>query len=502
MNERSCNIRISYGKRELVAIDDFRLAESSLNVLLGESGIGKSLIARAIAGLLDPDELDITMNRKPYSDYLQSSEAQEIRRNGFFVFQEPSSHLNPLMMLRNQLNEGSLAAAPDDSAMMERLWGKSSSTRFQDVLDVYPKPYRPSGGEKQRILSAMAFKKISTLLEHPEGALYVFDEPTGNLDDSLRNEFIDLLIETLRQRRITALLITHDYSMINRLTTAYPDFQKQIIFKELVLNRGQLNLRAFLPEEYLDWLESRKSKMLRMVKRDPILKFESGAKIFGRRLMISRDPRGKDQAPLELRRGAMTYLKAPSGTGKTTVVKLMMGLLKPEKMKMSLNGREYTEKSSKKIWQQQLWGRELTMVFQHADEALNQNATVRDVFAGLPLPAMDDEAIIRLLSEFFDEEADREFLGKRVAHLSGGQKQRLNLLRSLSLDTDVVILDEPLNGLDFAGAVKVITKIEERMCGDGGAAFLIISHNEEIFDALVPKDNLFYLRAIADRSPS
>jgi ABC-type dipeptide/oligopeptide/nickel transport system ATPase subunit len=191
----------------------------------------------------------------------------------------------------------------------------------------------------------------------------------------------------------------------------------------------------------------------------------------------------------------MTYLKAPSGTGKTTLVKIIMGLVKPEAMSMVLNGRHYTEKSPVKLWQQKLWGRELTMVFQHADEALNQNAAVRDVFSGLPVSLKDDAAVIHLLAEFFDEELDEEFLSRRVTHLSGGQKQRLNLLRSLALETDVVILDEPLNGLDFNGAVKVITKIEERMRGAFGAAFLIISHNEEIFDAIVAKENQYYLRA-------
>jgi ABC-type glutathione transport system ATPase component len=55
MNERAYAIRISSGRRPLVAMDDFRVAESAITVLLGESGIGKTLISLAIAGLLDPD---------------------------------------------------------------------------------------------------------------------------------------------------------------------------------------------------------------------------------------------------------------------------------------------------------------------------------------------------------------------------------------------------------------------------------------------------------------
>ena len=89
----------------------------------------------------------------------------------------------------------------------------------------------------------------------------------------------------------------------------------------------------------------------------------------------------------------------------------------------------------------------------------------------------------------------RNFYEKLVKHLSGGQKQRLNLLRSLVLDTDVLVLDEPLNGLDFASSVKVLSKIEDRL--RGGGSVLVISHNEEIFDALTAPEDIYYLHAVA-----
>lgn len=78
--------------------------------------------------------------------------------------------------------------------------------------------------------------------------------------------------------------------------------------------------------------------------------------------------------------------------------------------------------------------------------------------------------------------------------LSGGQKQRLNLLRSLLLDADLLILDEPLNGLDFTSMQRVLKLLQERM--EEGKSLLLISHNEEIFDALVPPENVYYLSAL------
>jgi ABC-type multidrug transport system ATPase subunit len=277
--------------------------------------------------------------------------------------------------------------------------------------------------------------------------------------------------------------------------SSYPELMKRVCFKELLLDHGKLRLREFRPSEYLDWLGDRKAHIRSPSQNLELLKIQPSVGVFGRTLQITRDASGKNPQPLVIRKGSMVYLKAPSGVGKTTLVKLMMGLLKPEKMTMRIGGMDYTERTHRKTWSRRIWGRLMTMVFQHADESLNQNACVKDVFAGLPLPtALDEAGIMRILSELFEEKPDREFLRKPVKYLSGGQKQRLNLLRSLVLNTDILILDEPLNGLDFASSVKVLAKIEDRL--RGGRSVLVISHNEEIFDALAAPENIYYLHAV------
>ena len=133
------------------------------------------------------------------------------------------------------------------------------------------------------------------------------------------------------------------------------------------------------------------------------------------------------------------------------------------------------------------------MVFQHADEALDLNASVMQVFKGLPVqPALSEAKLIELLQEVFEQPVTNQFLNKKVAFLSGGQKQRLNLLRALLLKPDLIILDEPLNGLDFRTIQRVLKLIEEKMVG--GSGILLISHNEEIFDRLVPEEQVYYLK--------
>ena len=95
----------------LYLIDNFEIPCDKITFLFGESGIGKSIISKAIYGLLDPQELDVVVNEMDYETYLNTRHAVEMKQYGFFVFQEPSSHLNPLMTLSEQLREGSLAGA-------------------------------------------------------------------------------------------------------------------------------------------------------------------------------------------------------------------------------------------------------------------------------------------------------------------------------------------------------------------------------------------------------
>ena len=498
MDAHRFDIRIAADNRLLVDIRDFVIPLNKITLLFGESGIGKSLIARSVYGLLDPEEFEITINNQPYEQYLESDETRTIRKKGFFVFQEPSSHLNPLLPLRTQLSEGSLSNAPDNREVLTELWKGTDETQIERLLDVYPKPHRPSGGEKQRMFLAMALTKIdlalSTTQENSHG-YFVFDEPTGNLDNRSRDLFLSLLFSRFQKRRFTTLLITHDYSMISEVTRTHRRFIEHVSFRELRLHHGALSLKEFQPETYLGWLDlqRRERKANRSVERsNPLICVESDVEIFGRKLAISKDRAGTKPTPLEIFPGTMSYLKAPSGTGKTTLAKLMMGLIQDGRIRIDLQGESLTEKTPRSFWRERIWGKRIALAFQHADEALNPRSSVAEVFHGLPSRTkVTVEDIRSVLGELFDEELTDDFLGKKVANLSGGQKQRVNLLRSLFLDTDVLILDEPLNGLDLETTTRVLAMVREKL--RGGKGILIISHNEEIFDAMIPEENVYYL---------
>ncbi len=489
------DLDISTIDRTLVQINEFNMQPGSLTLLLGESGIGKSLISKAIFGLLSPDDLEIRINQLDYEEYLKNKACTEIQKKGFFVFQEPSSHLNPFRTLNQQLNEGSIKDPTRNGEILTKLFPNFSEIEREQFLSVFPKPFRPSGGEKQRILIAMAFKKMSLLSTNGsnKSALFIFDEPTGSLDNVYRNMFLKMLLTAHENLKFTALLITHDYSMISEITNRYVKLLPSIDFQELSVHNNEHLLKKFSPDSYLGWLGSvEPKKIIQKSTQQPFLSIESEIRVFKRRLVISTDPITHAPSNLEIFPGEAVYLKAESGAGKTTVAKIIMGLQSCQSFQCKVGDITLNHHTPEKQWKRKIWAKKMSMVFQHADEALNLNGKVKDIFRGLPLAKRKDrQFLIDNLKIVFEDGVDDAFLDQPVAYLSGGQKQRLNLIRALILDTDIVILDEPLNGLDFETMQNVLVILQDRQ--RQGKSYLLISHNEEIIDRIVPHDRIYYL---------
>jgi peptide/nickel transport system ATP-binding protein len=496
MNGQRYSIRICSGPRPIVTTGNFEVIADQITFLFGESGIGKSMLSKAVYGLLDPDELEVTIDNRPYPDYLLDPKTKEIGKNSFFVFQEPSSHLNSLLKIDDQLNEGSLSQSRVQEQILSRLWQNSDEKTMQGILRVFPKPYRPSGGEKQRILLAMAFKKIDVLLKSGTAggsSFFVFDEPTGSLDNTYRNLFLQLLFECFMHRPMTIMIITHDYSIISEVYAKYRPLLEKVHFRELRRKSGaSVEVVDFSADEYLSWLSAGSRGVAASRDAKPVLDMDARFKVFGRNLCLYQDAQHTRPARCVIRPGEMVYVKAPSGVGKTTLAKVIMGLYHCQKCEINLGGINFTERTPQKTWAKRIWGKRAGMVFQHADEALDLQATVKGTFDGLPLDSKRGRRDLQeILLELFEAPLTDAFLAKKVSMLSGGQKQRLNLLRTLSLGTDLIILDEPLNGLDFVSVKKVLSLLEQKR--QQGSALLMISHNEEIFDHFVDSRNVYYL---------
>ena len=492
MSAASFQIRIRDRGRTLVEIDRFHIPEQKITLLFGESGIGKTLLAKAVYGLLNPALFDITINGEAYATYLQHPRRRALERNSFFVFQEPSSHLNPLLSLGAQLREGALARSEDETAILERLWQYGKKEELPRLLNTFPKPYRPSGGEKQRILIAMAFKKMS--LRRTQPTFFVFDEPTGNLDNTYRNLILAETLRYFKEQPFTLLFITHDYSLLRELYERHRPLLPFMEFKELVRTENrQVRQQSFSAASYLNWEEQLQPlKTAFAAQPEPVLTIEPEIRVFGRSLVLHRNPQSKQPEALRAFPGTFTYIKAPSGVGKTSVAKILMGLIRAERFKAALGTHTITEATSRAYFKKHIWGREAAMVFQHADESLNRQATVWQTFAALPLKSkLNRKVLFEALKPVFPEMNAVSFLNQRLDALSGGQKQRINLMRSLLLNTRLIILDEPLNGLDFESIRRILSVLNEKQ--KQGAAFLIISHNDAVFERLTNPGQIYYL---------
>ena len=106
--ELKFNIEIKKDDKKIVKIDKYTVSKNKITFLFGESGIGKSLISKALFGLIDPEDLNVKINGSLYNEYIANGPLKQDISNGFFVFQEPSTHLNPLIKLNDQLDEGNL----------------------------------------------------------------------------------------------------------------------------------------------------------------------------------------------------------------------------------------------------------------------------------------------------------------------------------------------------------------------------------------------------------
>lgn len=495
MKKYAFKISVESALRPLVSIDNFVIKPGHIHFLFGESGIGKTLITQAVYGLLDPDELKIAINGMSYKKYLQSAFVRNIIKNSFFVFQEPSSHLNPMLNLKTQIREGSLRNAKNEREILQSLWPDNKDKTAHKLLDIYPKPYRPSGGEKQRFLLSMAFKKIA-LLEKGQDNFFVFDEPTGNLDDFFRNRVLNLLLNYYRQKPFTILFITHDYSIISELHNNHQNLNKHTHLFEIVRETPpKVSQVSFSSGVYLKWLKKQSPVFHNKNESATVMTLQSGVQAIGKEFRFYRSSDYKGENSLKVHPGQLVYLKAPSGGGKTTVAKIILGMIPAKNLRLYCCGHKIDSNTPASYWRKHLWGRRAAMVFQHADEALDRQSSVYQTFRGLPLKSNNfKHKITEALQNIFEEKIDQKFLDKKIAFLSGGQKQRLNILRAMILETEFLILDEPLNGLDFASIDKVLYLLEEKR--RGGAAVLLISHNEEIFSRLVPEQDTFYLEMV------
>jgi len=219
-------------KKKVVAVDNVSFSipgeKPVIFVLAGESGSGKSTIARIILRFIKPDKGEVLYRGRNILTF-NSKELLLYRREVQAVFQDPYSAFNPvypvdhilsLTARRMEVAQGKEIEEVIDEALI------SVGLRPEEIRGKYP--YQLSGGQRQRILLARA------LIPRPR--LIVADEPVSMLDASLRAEILNLMLDLKAEHRVSFLYITHDLS-----TASYVGDYIAVLYKGSLAEVGPID---------------------------------------------------------------------------------------------------------------------------------------------------------------------------------------------------------------------------------------------------------------------
>ncbi|MBX3643353.1 MAG: ABC transporter ATP-binding protein [Rubrivivax sp.] len=462
--------------------------------LVGESGSGKSVTAMSIVQLL-PD------NAEPRGrilwqgqDLLQATPAQMRALRGrqiACVFQDPMSSLNPVLSVGLQLVEPLRAhlglSARQARARAEELLAEVGLPEPRRRLAAYP--HELSGGQQQRVMIAMALSC--------EPKLLIADEPTTALDVTIQRQILELLGALKARHRMSLLFISHDLGLVG-----------EIADEVVVMRHGQVRergaaVRVFdnpqdtytqallacrptldgpLPAR-LPVIDAPAASPAPAAPKDAdapvVLEVRALAKSFHLRqgLFGRRDFAAVQGVSFQLRRGHTLGVVGESGSGKTTLGLALLRLLEPSGGEVRFHGRDLATLSER---ERRALRRRIQIVFQNPYAALNPRFSIRQTLLepmalhGLGADGAEREERARGLLHKVGLEADA--LGKYPHEFSGGQRQRIAIARCLSLEPEVLVLDEAVSALDVSVQAQVLNLLRD-LQDEFGLAYVFISHD-------------------------
>ncbi len=452
---------------EIVHGVSFDLERGKVLGLIGESGAGKSTIGLASMaygrGGVQITGGEVWVNGR---DILKTSYGDIRKLRGgevTYVSQSAAASFNPAKKIMDQVVEAAVEQKKFSRKQAEKrareLFAKLGLPDPDNIGERYP--HQVSGGQLQRCMTALALC--------PEPDLVVFDEPTTALDVTTQIDVLMAIKEAIADTGVAALYITHDLAVVAQVsddimvlrmgnTVEYGNTDQIINNPQEEYTKALVSVRSIEHEE-------------KQPTPEPVLSVDG---ITARYKGLNFDV--LHNVNVELHPGQTLAVVGESGSGKSTLARVITGLLPPRDGEITFAGRKLSP-DLKGRTREDL--RELQMIYQMADVAMNPRQTVGTII-GRPLEfyfnmrgAEKRKRIIELLDEI---ELGEKFIDRYPAELSGGQKQRVCIARSLAAKPKMIICDEVTSALDplvADGILKLLLdlqKIED-------VAYLFITHD-------------------------
>jgi peptide/nickel transport system ATP-binding protein len=472
---------VSYGANRVVSDVSFSLERGRSLALIGESGSGKSTIARTVLRLLPPETHVSGRVSFDDRDILSLSERRfrPLRGRAIgFVPQDPGNALNPVRTIGSQaLEAAALTDERNPRLARERIletFAQVGLDNPQRVFDSYP--HQLSGGMLQRVLIGLAVL--------PRPRLLVADEPTSALDVTIQKRILDLLSRLQQDLDISLLLITHD------LAIAAERADSIVVLKDGSVQEAGSTAAIFASPSspYARKLHADVPALnphRYAALRDPGLQRLSDTaqapKISVRNLTKTYEVDGKaltavNDVSFSVPSGTTHALVGESGSGKTTTIRLLLGLEQPDTGEITVAGETITGRTRHSM--QAAW-RHLQLVYQNPFTSLDPSWTVERLVRE-PLDRFrigtPNERAEWVRAALSDVGLGAHLVRRKPQALSGGQRQRVAIARSLVLRPDVIVLDEPTSALDVsvqADIVAVLLELQARL----GLTYVFVSHD-------------------------
>ncbi|WP_171133547.1 MULTISPECIES: ABC transporter ATP-binding protein [unclassified Ruegeria] len=452
---------------EIVHGVSFDLAPGKVLGLIGESGAGKSTIGLASMaygrGGVKITGGEVWVNGR---DILKTSHSDIRKLRGgevTYVSQSAAASFNPAKKIMDQVVEAAVEqkkfSRKEAEARARELFAKLGLPDPDNIGNRYP--HQVSGGQLQRCMTALALC--------PEPDLVVFDEPTTALDVTTQIDVLMAIKEAIADTGVAALYITHDLAVVAQVsddimvlrmgnTVEYGNTDQIINNPQEDYTQALVSVRSIEHEE-------------KQPTPEPVLSVKG---ITARYKGVNFDV--LHNVNVDLHPGQTLAVVGESGSGKSTLARVITGLLPPRDGEITFAGRKLSA-DLKGRTREDL--RELQMIYQMADVAMNPRQTVGTII-GRPLEfyfnmrgSEKRKRIIELLDEI---ELGEKFIDRYPAELSGGQKQRVCIARSLAAKPKMIICDEVTSALDplvADGILKLLLELQKIE----DVAYLFITHD-------------------------